>query len=426
MAGYSLTVGTFILIFGRFGDLFGYKLMMIIGFSWFGLWSVIAGLSAYSNHILFIFARVFQGIGPAILMPNAIAILGSTYAPGRRKSMVFSIFGACAPVGSVVGSTFAGLFALVSWPWTFYSFGMGLAALAALTWAIVPEPPRKESRNLSIREKLLEVDPLGAATGVAALVLINFAWNQAPIVGWDRPYIYTALLLGILFIPAFFFIELRVSQHPLIPFNALTADVGLVLACVSCGWACFGIWFFYTWEIFLNLHHWSPLRSTASFSPVAISGVLAALVTGAVLLPKLGPPTVMLLSLVAFTTGTVLIMTAPLDQIYWAQIFVGVVIMPFGMDMSFPAATLILSDAVKKEHQGIAASLVSTVVNYSISLGLGFAGTVEVNTNHGGKSAEDILRGYRAALWMAAGLSGLGIGISCLSLGKQLREKRRK
>lgn len=58
--------------------------------------------------------------------------------------------------------------------------------------------------------------------------------------------------------------------------------------------------------------------------------------------------------------------------------------------MSFPAATLLLSNAMPREHQGVAASLVATVVNYSISLALGFAGTVEVHVPYG----KDMLRGY--------------------------------
>jgi MFS family permease len=97
VAGYSLTIGTFILISGRFGDLFGYKLMLIIGFAWFSLWSMVAGLGVYSSHVLFVFARVFQGIGPAITLPNGLALLGATYNPGKRKDMVFAIFGATAP-----------------------------------------------------------------------------------------------------------------------------------------------------------------------------------------------------------------------------------------------------------------------------------------------------------------------------------------
>ena len=97
IAGYSLTVGTFILLSGRMGDIFGYKRMLLIGFAWFSLWSMIAGLSVYSNHVLFVFARVFQGIGPAITLPNGLALLGATYKPGPRKDMVFALFGACAP-----------------------------------------------------------------------------------------------------------------------------------------------------------------------------------------------------------------------------------------------------------------------------------------------------------------------------------------
>jgi MFS family permease len=97
VAGYSLTIGTFILISGRFGDLFGYKRMLVIGFAWFSLWSMVAGLAAYSSHVLFVFARVFQGIGPAITLPNGLALLGATYNPGKRKDMVFAIFGATAP-----------------------------------------------------------------------------------------------------------------------------------------------------------------------------------------------------------------------------------------------------------------------------------------------------------------------------------------
>ena len=54
-------------------------------------------------------------------------------------------------------------------------------------------------------------------------------------------------------------------------------------------------------------------------------------------------------------------------------------------DMSFPAATLLLSNAMPREHQGVSASLVATIINYSISLALGLAGTVEVHVNDSSK-----------------------------------------
>jgi len=89
------------------------------------------------------------------------------------------------------------------------------------------------------------------------------------------------------------------------------------------------------------------------------------------------------------------------------------------MDMSFPAATIVLSNAVSAETQGIAASLVNTIVNYSISLGLGFAGTVEIHVNHGGRTPSDLLYGYRAAWYLGVGFSGLGLLVSLAFLGRE-------
>lgn len=414
IASYSLAVGSFILVAGRLGDIYGYKRMLLIGFSWFSIWSMIAGLAVYSNHVLFNFARVFQGIGPAIVLPNGLAILGATYAPGPRKAMVFAIFGATAPGGAIVGSVFAALFSIAWWPWAFWSFAIGLACITVIGSYVIPDPPTKIS----------QLDLLGALFGITALVLINFAWNQAGVVGWTKAYVYVCLIIGALLMGVFFLVELRVAKSPLIPFNALSSDVAFVLACVACGWSCFGIWVFYTWQYFEITRGGSPLLASAWFSPVAISGACASVTTG-FLLGRLRPAWVMTIALTAFTVGTILIATAPVDQTYWAQSFVCLIVIPWGMDMSFPAATLMLSDAVSKEHQGIAASLVNTIVNYSISLALGFAGTIESHVNHGGTTPADILLGFRGAWYMGIGLSGFGLFLSLVFLAKGYRNDRK-
>ena len=82
------------------------------------------------------------------------------------------------------------------------------------------------------------------------------------------------------------------------------------------------------------------------------------------------------------------------------------------MDMSFPAATILLSDRMGKEYQGLAASLVNTFVNYSISIGLGFAALVETRVNDGGTSPSELLKGFRGALYMGIGLSSLGVFVA--------------
>jgi MFS family permease len=133
----------------------------------------------------------------------------------------------------------------------------------------------------------------------------------------------------------------------------------------------------------------------------------------------------MMISMVCFLVGNILVATCPIDQTYWAQIFVCTIIIPWGMDMSFPAGTIILSNSVGKDHQGIAASLVNTVVNYSISIGLGFAGTVEVHQNNGGTTTEDRLLGLRSAYYMSIGLAAFGVILSAMYVAKGYLKDRK-
>ncbi|KXL44957.1 hypothetical protein M433DRAFT_6072 [Acidomyces richmondensis BFW] len=425
IAGYSLTVGTFILLSGRLGDVFGYKRMLIIGYAWFALWELVAGLSVYSNDVLFIWARVLMGIGPSICLPNALALLGILYEPGKRKNMAFAVFGACAPGGSIVGSTFAALFALTWWPWTFWSSAIVLGITSAVAALLIPDPQVLPEFPRSLRTYIEVLDLPAATMGITALVLFNFAWNQAPIAGWNSPYVCVCLVLGVLLLPAFFLIECKYASDPLIPFSALNSTTAFVLACVACGWANFGIWAYYVWEILEVLRGASPLLASAYLSPLVVSGAVAAVFTGW-LLGHIKPAWLMVIALSMFLTGNLLVATLPPHQVYWAQIFVTTIVAPFGMDMSFPAATLYLSNSIEKSKQGVAASLVNTVVNYSISLGLGFAGTVEVHTNRGGVTAADTLRGYRGALYMGTGLAGFGLGLSLIFLMKTYRDDAKK
>ncbi|KAM3505524.1 hypothetical protein MY11210_007940 [Beauveria gryllotalpidicola] len=380
VAGYSLTVGTFILISGRLGDIFGYKNMLIVGFSWFSLWSLVSGLSVYSDFTLAVFSRVLQGIGPALCLPNALAILGSAYPPGHRKAMVFACFGAVAPIGGVCGGVFGSLLAMAWWPWALWAMSIWLAVLSVAAYFIIPKPPQQKEEPRSLRAWVVALDAPAAVLGVTALILFNFAWTQAPISGWRTPTVIVPLILGLLLFGVFAYMELKMSEHPLLPFDAFKPDICFVLAALVCGWATFGIWTLYLVQILEDIRHLSPVLASVYFAPVIFAGAVAAFITGKLLGPlQVRPAFVMMLALTAFTIGIILTSFSPVHQIYWGQIFVSMLIMPFGMDMSFPAATLTLSNAVAKEHQGIGASLVNTVVNYGIALGVGIAGTVEVN-----------------------------------------------
>jgi hypothetical protein len=225
----------------------------------------------------------------------------------------------------------------------------------------VHDGPSYDTTFLGLAKAL---DALGADCGIGGLILVNIAWNQAPVVGWSSPYVYVLLIFGILLIAAFFLVEFRFAEHPLIPFHALSSDVSFVLGCIACGWGSFGIWIYYFWRFTEQFRQATPLLASAEFIPAGPMGIIACCVTG-YLMGRMRPGWIMALSMTAFTLGSVLAAIAPVQQTYWALTFVCLLVIPWGMDMSFPTATLMLSNAVEKKHQGIAASLVTTVVNYS-------------------------------------------------------------
>jgi MFS family permease len=291
-------------------------------------------------------------------LPNAVAILGITYPPGLRKNLIFAVFGAVAPGGAVIGAVFGGIFQ-DAWPWAFYSLALVLATAAVIASFIIPNREPTAHNKLSFSELIATLDILGGTVGIVALALFNFAWNQAPASSWADPAVIVTLILGILLVPAFFYIETRVSPSPLIPLDMVSRDIGFVIACVSCGWATFGIWIYYSWQFFQQIRGAGPLLTSAYYVPAAISGALASIITG-FLLKFLHPAWVMCLSLTSFTIAPILVSTAPVEQTYWAQTFVSMIFITWGIDMSFPAATIIMSNAVKPEHQGIAASLIMT------------------------------------------------------------------
>lgn len=218
-AAYSLTVGTLILVSGRLGDTYGHRLLFIVGFSWFGVWSLLGGFAVWSNQIFFDCCRALQGVGPALLLPNAVAILGRTYAPGLKKDMVFCLFGATAPGGFILGATFCSLLAQrVWWPWGYWIMGIVCFLFAVLGFVVIPrdehDVPNDASKQGEEISTFSRLDGLGAITGITGLVLINFAWNQACVVGWNLPYTYVLLIVGIIFLALFVYVEGKAAYPP--------------------------------------------------------------------------------------------------------------------------------------------------------------------------------------------------------------------
>lgn len=297
------------------------------------------------------------------------------------------------------------------WPWAFWALAIATACLFALSFIIIPGPEKTGPVGPSQTKSF---DYWGAFTGVAGLILLNFALNQAPIVGWSVPYILNLFFLGIILIIAFVIVEYRFAHRPLVPMRELNRDTSFVLLCIACGWGSHGIWLYYFYLWLETLKNIDSLMATAMICPVAVTGVAFALSTPFVI-RGVGPAWTMAAAMLCFSIGAILFATAPLDQTYWSQTFLSVVIMPGGMNLSFPSGMILLSNTMPREHQGIAASFVSTLVNYSISCGLGLAATIVVEVS---KKSHDNEQGFRGALYFGIGLSLLGLVIAMFFVWK--------
>ncbi|TKY87396.1 hypothetical protein EX895_004073 [Sporisorium graminicola] len=447
-AAFSLTVGTFVLPAGRIGDLIGHKSIVIFGYAMLSIWSVIAGLTHYTgSYIFFDVCRAMQGLSCAFLLPNSLAILGRVFAPGSyAKHLSFSFFAATAPNGFLTGALFTTLVDMNSkmgWYWGFYIMAIISILLAVLcAWVLPSEDEMRavsaswkldayadaselstsaSSDNIAHKEAPLwkRLDLFGTITGVAGLVLFNFAFNQALVVGWSTVYVYVLLIVGVLLIAIFVYGEGK-ALYPLLPTSVFSSVSGvIILICLGAGWASFGIWVFYLNFFQQLVRGYSPIFTVVTFVPCGVAGIVAAF-TSAQILGRTSPAFVMLLSLLAFCIGTCLAGNAPVHV--GALPYVSSAVMPFGMDMSFPAASIILSDLLPAHQQGTASSIVNTVVNYSIALGLGFAGVVETHVNDGGRNS---LKGYRGAFYMGMGFAGAGVALALVNWGLHSWQSRK-
>jgi MFS family permease len=428
-AAYSMSVGTFILPAGRLGDMYGHIRMYLIGWIWFAAFSFLAGFCYNWDVIAFSICRAFQGIGPVILVPNAIALIGRSIPVGVEQNAAFACFGAAGPTGAATGAVFAALLTqLAWWPWEFWILSIVCILVLGIAYLVIPDLDEKAPIPAATKPKF---DYLGAFTGVTGLILINFALNQAPLVPRNDPYVPALLGAGCLFMAVFIVVELYCAESPLIPIRGLQTEAAFALGCIAAGWGSHGIWACYIYLFLEELREKTALFTSAETSPVAITGVFFAFLT-VWLLRRVNVSWVMLIAMINIFTGSILLATMPLHQTYWLQTFFSVLIMPGAMDLSFPAATILLSTALPREKQGIAASLVSTMVNYCISCGLGFAGTVHRHSTEKVARARGIYRpvplsvihnpaitdlraeAIKGPFWFAVGLSGLGVLIAAV------------
>ncbi|POX41555.1 MFS transporter [Streptomyces sp. Ru73] len=222
VTAYLLAETVATVLVGKFGDLFGRKIVFQLSAVVFVGGSVLAGLAGSMG--MLVAARAVQGVGGGGLMVTAMALIADVI-PLRERGKYQGALGAVFGVTTVVGPTLGGLFTdHASWRWCFYvnvPIAVVMVVMAARTVPVV---------RSAVRPMIDYAGIVLVALGSAGLVLglewggTEYAWGSGTIIG---------LFAGsVVLLAAFVFVELR-AREPMLPMHLFRNPVFTVCSVLS-------------------------------------------------------------------------------------------------------------------------------------------------------------------------------------------------
>jgi len=216
---YLLTATVSGPLYGKLSDLFGRRIIFMIGVSVFLFGSLLCAISGQMWQ--FILFRGIQGLGAGALFPVSLAIIGDIFAPSERGKYQ-GFFGAMFGISSLIGPAIGGILTdTVGWHWIFLvNIPLGLVVLVVI-WRTLPTRIERGVERT--------IDYLGAAVFVAALVPILIGLTNKQFGEWSDPEVGGLIALGLGLAAVFVWVESR-AKEPILPLalfriRAFTASV---------------------------------------------------------------------------------------------------------------------------------------------------------------------------------------------------------
>jgi EmrB/QacA subfamily drug resistance transporter len=393
---YNLTFGALLLLGGRLGDLYGRRHALQAGLALFVIASLAGGLGPNSETL--IAARAVQGLGAALVAPNALALIATTFSERKTRDAALSLYGAMSALGSVVGLLLGGgLTDTLGWRWVFFiNVPIGILVLLG-------------SRTLvSAGRHAGSLDVRGAVLGTSGMVALVYAITRFGEEGFADPLGLGLVAAAALLLAAFIALQSR-SSTPLVPLG-LFRDRGRAGAYASMLLLAIGpMGSFYVITLYLQqVQHYGPLRTGASWLPFA-----AGLVLGAGAAPKL---LLKMATRLIAAAGALLSAGAAfwfsfiqVNTNYWLHLAPAMFILALGFGLGIIALTQAAVYHTKETEAGIASALLNSAQQIGVALGLavlaGVAATVSNSSQHSAVTeAGQLVAGYGSALAVAAGL----------------------
>ncbi|MBL1078128.1 MFS transporter [Nocardia sp. 2] len=368
VSSYLVTEAIATALAGKFGDMFGRKLVFQISGLIFILGSVIAGLS--EGMTLLIIARGIQGVGAGGLMVTSMALIADTI-PLRERGKYQGALGAVFGLTTVLGPTLGGLFTdHLSWRWCFY-VNVPLAIFMILLAARTLPHVKAAAKPI--------IDYLGVAliaVGVTCLILAlewggqEYAWGSSMIIG----LFVTAAVAVALFVP----VELR-AKEPTIPMKLFRSNVFTVCSILSfiVGFAMLGAMTFlpaflqYVMGVSATA---SGLRTLPLVVGLFTTSILSGIVVGRTGRYKAFP----IVGTAVMAVGLALMSTMGRDTGFWEQSLY-MLILGLGIGLTMQVLTIAVQNSVPYADLGTATSGVTFFRTIGSAFGTAIFGTLYTN-----------------------------------------------
>ena len=152
--GYLVIIAAVLLTFGRLADMVGRRPIFLGGLVIFVLGSALCGMAPSLS--LLIVARLFQGLGGALVFSVNIAMITSSF-PSRGRGLALGLNAVVVSLGVAAGPTIGGIIVqYLSWRWIFY-VNVPICLLVLIAGYIVYREQRP------VRGESGRFDPWGAA-----------------------------------------------------------------------------------------------------------------------------------------------------------------------------------------------------------------------------------------------------------------------
>src|SRR5262245_2400357 len=137
VSAYAIALGGFVLVGGRAGDLLGRRRVYLAGVLLFAIAAAACG--AVDSLWALTATRALQGLGAALALPTALAILAATFS-GRARNRALSLWAGSGSVGAALGFVVGGLATeLLGWRWIFFLTLPVAAVILVATPLVLPE-----------------------------------------------------------------------------------------------------------------------------------------------------------------------------------------------------------------------------------------------------------------------------------------------